>query len=209
MSASSIAFEYCQRLVHRIAEHHKTRHNRRKTTVKDSGAICESLENRILLSGDQLVTFVDDSWATVVLGEDPDGDGGATEFGVDAFATIQEAIDATQANGTVHVADGTYDENISITSNLTLISDNGRDVTFINGISGAGVLGTITLSNATSDVNSDVFCIVFTINAFLKSLHSKNNQNMRTDMRITRVCFVRKLFRRCLGSHSTTYVCPK
>ena len=54
MSASSIAFEYCQRLVHRIAEHHKTRHNRRKTTVKDSGAICESLENRILLSGDQL-----------------------------------------------------------------------------------------------------------------------------------------------------------
>lgn len=163
MSASSIAFEYCQRLVHRIAEHHKTRPTRHRTNIKDSGAICESLENRILLSGNQLVTFVDDSWATVVLGDDPDGAGEATEFGVDAFATIQEAIDATQANGTVHVADGTYDENISITSDLTLISDNGRDVTFINGISGVDALGTITIANAT-DVNIGDIDQGFTIN---------------------------------------------
>tara|TARA_Y100001933_G_scaffold152099_1_gene150541 strand:- start:88984 stop:101430 length:12447 start_codon:yes stop_codon:yes gene_type:complete len=157
MSASSIAYEYCQRLIHRFSEHRKTRRVQQAKTVRSerhaTGPICESLENRVLLSGDLTVAYVDDNYAALVIGDDPDGAGPATAFGTDAFATIQQAIDNLQVGGTIHVADGTYTENISITQNLTLLSDNGRDVTFINGISGEGALGAITISNATSGVN--------------------------------------------------------
>ena len=123
MSASSIAYEYCQRLIHRFSEHRKTRRVQQAKTVRSerhaTGPICESLENRVLLSGDLTVAYVDDNYAALVIGDDPDGAGPATAFGTDAFATIQQAIDNLQVGGTIPVADGTYTENISITQNLT------------------------------------------------------------------------------------------
>ncbi len=155
MSASSVAYEYCQRLIHRFAENRKTLTSKFKRSNRHQAdnAMVEALENRILLSGsDVAVAYVDDDWAALSIGVDPDGDGPAGEYGVDAFASIQDAIDNLAADGTIHVADGTYTENLSITQNLTLLSDNGRDVTFINGLSGEGASGAITISNATTDV---------------------------------------------------------
>src|SRR5215510_1539354 len=54
--------------------------------------------------------YVDDSWVGMTPGTDPDGAGPATDFGVDAFATIQEGVNAATSGGTVFVYAGTYDE---------------------------------------------------------------------------------------------------
>ena len=99
-----------------------------------------------------LSVYVDDDWSGVADGDDPDGVGAATIFGVDAFANIQDAIDHLTTGGTIYVADGTYDENLFINKDLTLLSENGRDTTFINGISGVGALGAIRVTNTTTAV---------------------------------------------------------
>ncbi|MGE5251429.1 MAG: hypothetical protein ACM3QS_14600, partial [Bacteroidota bacterium] len=65
--------------------------------------------------------YVDDSWAGVTPGEDPDGDGPAVKFGTDSFATIQEGIDAIASGGTVRVAAGTYTERILLNTRLSLL----------------------------------------------------------------------------------------
>jgi hypothetical protein len=64
--------------------------------------------------------YVDDSWVGTALGSDPDGAGPATSFGCDSFATIQGAVTAVTAAGTVIVYDGTYTENVTITKAMTL-----------------------------------------------------------------------------------------
>ncbi len=63
-------------------------------------------------------------------------------------ASIQQGVYlANDAGGaTVNVGDGTYTENVSINKTLKLVSKNGRDATTINGISGIGALGTITIT---------------------------------------------------------------
>lgn len=66
------------------------------------------------------VVYVDDNWAETDMWEDPDGIGPAIYFGYDAFATIQEAVDAVATNGTVNVAAGTYDERLVINKKITL-----------------------------------------------------------------------------------------
>jgi len=63
--------------------------------------------------------WVDDDWVGTMHGTDPDGAGPATSFGDDAFATIQEGIDAISGS-TVNVAPGTYVEQIVIDKPLTL-----------------------------------------------------------------------------------------
>jgi hypothetical protein len=74
----------------------------------------------IPVRADVNTTYVDDDWAGTTPGEDPDGAGPAQAFGTDAFATIQEAIDATADDGTVNVAAGTYSERIVIDSPMTV-----------------------------------------------------------------------------------------
>ena len=65
--------------------------------------------------------YVDDDWAGEVDWTDPDDVGDpATYFGYDAFATIQEAIDAVEVDGTVNVLAGIYTEDIVITKGLIL-----------------------------------------------------------------------------------------
>jgi len=71
--------------------------------------------------------YVDDGYS--------DGNAGGYTFGYNAFATIQEGIDAVAENGTVNVAAGTYNENVEIRKTLTLLGA-GADVTTIEPSSG-------------------------------------------------------------------------
>src|SRR5690606_26352631 len=68
------------------------------------------------------------------------------------FATIRAAADAATAGATGTVGPGTYGENVRIQKNLTLRSTGGREVTTIEGISGAGALGTVVVAGTTSGV---------------------------------------------------------
>ncbi len=64
--------------------------------------------------------YVDDDWAALAPGADPDGTGPAHAMGLDAFAKIQQGVDAVAAGGTVNVAAGTYLEQVTIKHPLTL-----------------------------------------------------------------------------------------
>jgi len=67
------------------------------------------------------VVYVDDSWIETTLWEDPDGAGLATAFGYDAFATIQEGIDAVADEGTVNIEAGIYNPFSVIERNKLMI----------------------------------------------------------------------------------------
>lgn len=62
-------------------------------------------------------TYVDDDWAGATLG---DVVGGDKVFGFDGFSTVAGGIDGV-ASSTVHLAPGTYVEQVEIDKNLTLI----------------------------------------------------------------------------------------
>ncbi|MFI4852668.1 MAG: hypothetical protein ACIAZJ_26450, partial [Gimesia chilikensis] len=79
--------------------------------------------------------FVDDNFSNPVVGQDPDGPGGAIEFGYDAFARIQDAIDKVADGGTIFIAPGTYLGNANATSSRT-----DKDVTIAIGVSAAQVV---------------------------------------------------------------------
>lgn len=64
--------------------------------------------------------YVDDDWAGHVNGDLVDGH----IFGQDAFDTIQKGVDGASAGGTVHVAAGTYAEQVTIDKTLSLIGPN-------------------------------------------------------------------------------------
>lgn len=66
------------------------------------------------------VVYVNDSWAGKVDGSDPDGSGPATVFGVNAFTTIQEAIDAVADGGIVRVEEGIYAGGINVDKSVTI-----------------------------------------------------------------------------------------
>jgi|GEM_PF-5748335 len=70
------------------------------------------------------VVYVDDNFSNPVAGQDPDDAGLATNFGYDAFATIQEAIDAVADGGTIHIAAGTYSGLISLNKSVNLLGAN-------------------------------------------------------------------------------------
>jgi nitrous oxidase accessory protein NosD len=64
--------------------------------------------------------YVNANWASTPQWTDPDADGPANAMGLDAFATIQEGVDAVAPGGTVEVAPGTYDEQVIVNKGLTL-----------------------------------------------------------------------------------------
>lgn len=84
--------------------------------------LAERLEDRTLLT-----TFlVDGSFAGLADGTDPDGDGPATAIGVDAFASIQAALDAAQDGDTIIINAGRYYENIRIYKSLNISGATGH-----------------------------------------------------------------------------------
>lgn len=62
---------------------------------------------------------------------------------------IEEGVNLT-TNSTVVVGDGTFVENVLVDKDVTLVSQNGRASTTIEGISGVGRLGTIQVTNNTT-----------------------------------------------------------
>ncbi len=100
---------------------------------------------------DQLppVTWVDDSWVGTTPGTDPDGAGPASNFGYDAFATIQGGIDGVSVGGTVNVAVGTYNEDVLVNKVVDLVGAGPAGVNVIGPIGGvAGSTMTVTASGA-------------------------------------------------------------
>jgi hypothetical protein len=75
-------------------------------------------------TGSPAVTYVDDDWAMLALGVDPDGAGPATAIGCDAFGVIQDGIDAVASGGTVVVAAGTYGGGMSISASVLVLGPN-------------------------------------------------------------------------------------
>jgi hypothetical protein len=62
------------------------------------------------------------------------------------FCTISQAVDAAFAGEEIVVEPGNYVENVTIDVSVALVSSGGRSVTIIEGISGAGSLGTIVIA---------------------------------------------------------------
>jgi hypothetical protein len=77
----------------------------------------DTLEDRSVPSA---VVYVNNTWAGMTPGTDPDGAGPATAFGVDAFATIQAGVNAASAGDTVMVAPGSYGEFVTVNKTLTI-----------------------------------------------------------------------------------------
>ena len=70
--------------------------------------------------GPPAIVYVDDDWASVPNGDDPDGAGPATAMGFDAFATIGAGVNGVANPGTVIVYPGSYTDNVTTTKTLTL-----------------------------------------------------------------------------------------
>ncbi|QDU49595.1 hypothetical protein [Gimesia panareensis] len=81
------------------------------------------------------VVYVDNNFINPVAEQDPDGVGGpATQFGFDAFTTIQAAIAAVAEGGAIHIAAGIYSENVDATArSVTLAPGNSPGQVVING----------------------------------------------------------------------------
>ncbi|HEX8352067.1 MAG TPA: Calx-beta domain-containing protein [Pyrinomonadaceae bacterium] len=118
-------------------------------------------------AGPPTTVYVDDDWAGTTPGADPDGAGPATNFGYDAFSTVQGGVGGVASGGTVNVAAGTYDEDVNVNKTVSLLGAGagttnvrgpvgGDATTFRIAASGVTVAGfTITrLGNNTTDWNN-------------------------------------------------------
>jgi uncharacterized repeat protein (TIGR01451 family) len=76
--------------------------------VDGLGAQSDPITVNLAVSGP--VFYVNAAWAGTSSGADPDGPGPATAFGVDAFATITGALNASRDSTIIHVEAGTYSE---------------------------------------------------------------------------------------------------
>jgi hypothetical protein len=79
--------------------------------------------------------YVNATWAGLAVGVDPDGTGSADGIGYNAFATIQDGLNAVASGGTVYVAAGTYAENVLVNKPVTLLGAN-FDVNPVTGTRG-------------------------------------------------------------------------
>lgn len=86
-------------------------------TDSDGDGYGDACDNCPSNSPQPLIAYVDDDFAGLG-GTDPAGPG--LDVGCDSFATIQAAINAVAAGGTVIVAPGTYEENVTIGKAITL-----------------------------------------------------------------------------------------
>ncbi len=75
--------------------------------------------------------------------------------------SIQDAVNFAMDGDVVLVSDGTYTENVVVDSkDITIRSQNGRSTTTIQGISGAGALGTLVVQGTTAGFTLEGFTVV-------------------------------------------------
>ena len=100
------------------------------STTNNSGTGCAMVDSQLTCAPITVTAppcvppstvYVDDDWAAVTPGTDPDAGGPATNFGCDSFATIQGGIDGVASGGTVIVYAGTYTQASSINLNKSLV----------------------------------------------------------------------------------------
>lgn len=82
---------------------------------------------------------------------DDDFDSGTSGWQIDHFNTVQDGVDAVCPGGTVHVYDGEYVEDVSISKSLSLLSVNGKQNTKIIGQS-TGYTGAVTITSGVCEV---------------------------------------------------------
>ncbi len=116
-----------------------------KKLTASSGAVT-ALSDPFTILPVPLIVYVDDNWVGATPGTDPDGGGPATSFGYDAFATIQNGVNAVATGGEVVVYAGTYIEDVNI--NRTMIVGGAGVTSVISGaIGGSGSTVAITANN--------------------------------------------------------------
>jgi hypothetical protein len=134
----------------------------------------EALASLVTVAPD--VVYVDDNWSTGVNpGDDPDGSGPAVAYGYDAFATISEGVDSVSPGGTVHVADGTYVEQVVISRDVTLLGSGSNTI--------VQAPNTVPVCFTTSADQHPIVCIkdgaTATIDGFTIDGAGKGNANYR------------------------------
>jgi parallel beta-helix repeat protein len=91
--------------------------------------------------------------ALITLGASQSLTGDATFVNVsNGSASIQNGIDIAATGATVELDAGTYNENIRIDKTLKLLSEDGRGLTKIEGISGVNAPGTVVVEQGVSGV---------------------------------------------------------
>ncbi|HYJ05248.1 MAG TPA: NosD domain-containing protein, partial [Chthoniobacterales bacterium] len=94
--------------------------------------------------------YVNAAWVGTTPGGDPDGTGPATDFGCDAFATIQDGVNGVATGGTVNVYQGTYDEDVTLNkAGVSLLGIDAGDKTIRGVIGGGGATLQVLASNVT------------------------------------------------------------
>ena len=79
----------------------------------------------VTISVPPTVVYVDNSWTGYGYGTNATDGFGQHTFGVNAFATIQDAVNAVASNGTVQVDAGIYAENVDVNNpGITIIGPN-------------------------------------------------------------------------------------
>ncbi len=91
-------------------------------------------DHQITITSQSSTLYVDDDWAGTDNFEDPDGGGPASTFGNDAFASLQQAVDAAAVGVTLNVAPGNYN---GVVVERNLIIDGGGGEAIIQGSSPA------------------------------------------------------------------------
>ena len=102
------------------------------------------------VSGLPTTVYVNNMWVGTMPGADPDGAGPATNFGGDAFATIQDGINGVAPGGTVNVAEGTHTlvSQVNINKANITLRGAGSDATIVK-VSGTGYRFNISASGVT------------------------------------------------------------
>jgi parallel beta-helix repeat protein len=95
------------------------------TATDASGNTSEFCLNTII-AGE---VWVDDDWRFRSFGDLVDGH----TYGVDAFATIQDGVDAVAIGGIVHIRMGTYWEQVEIEKSRITLDGAGRNLVFVRG----------------------------------------------------------------------------
>ena len=127
-------------------------------------------------------TYVNGSWSGSAFESDPDGIGPATRFGIDAFSTIQTAVNGVADGGTINIADGTYTEAVVIDSKgLTLTGESQAGVivqattttdALANGPSSSNVFS-VGYNDATGTAGKDILIQQMTIQNGAYGIRSK------------------------------------